>query len=68
MAFTSADLAAVEAAIASGELEVEFDDRRGKYRSVSELMRARETIAKSINDAAGKRRPRQFRVNVSKGA
>lgn len=67
MAFSTADLAAVEAAIASGELTVQFADRKVQYRDMDELMKARAMISKSINDAAGKRRPRQFRVNVSKG-
>lgn len=68
MAFTSADLTAIETAIASGELSVQYADRRVQYRSVDELLRARETIAKAIDSASGRRRPRQFRVNVSKGA
>jgi hypothetical protein len=67
MAFTTADLAAVEAAIASGELSVQYADRRVQYRSIDELMRAREAIAQALNSAAGKRRPRHFRLNVSKG-
>lgn len=67
MAFTITDLAAVEAAIASGELSVQYADRRVQYRSIDELMRARETIANELNTASGLRRPRQFRVNVSKG-
>lgn len=68
MAFTSADLAAVEAALASGELSVQYADRRVQYRSIDELMRARETISKELDAAAGKRRPRSFRLNLSKGA
>ena len=68
MAFTSSDLAAIESAIASGELSVQYADRRVTYRSVDELLKARELIAKALNDADDKRRPRQFRLNVSKGA
>lgn len=68
MAFTTADLAAVESALASGELSVQYADRRVQYRSVDELMRAREAISKDLDAAAGKRRPRSFRLNVSKGA
>lgn len=68
MAFTTADLAAVESALASGELSVQYADRRVQYRSVAELMQAREMITKELDAAAGKRRPRSFRLNVSKGA
>lgn len=68
MAFTTADLAAVEAAIASGELSVQYADRKVQYRSIDELMRARDTISKELDVSAGKRRPRSFRINLSKGA
>ncbi|MBN3003363.1 hypothetical protein JW897_06385 [Chromobacterium alkanivorans] len=39
-----ADLQAVEAAIASGELEIYRDGAKVTYRSVAELERAREVI------------------------
>lgn len=45
MALTSADLAALDAAIASATLEVEYKDRRVRYRSMSELMDARAHVA-----------------------
>lgn len=44
MAFTSADLAAVDQAIATGELSVEVNGRRITYRSVADLERARTLI------------------------
>ena len=37
MAFTTADLAAVDQAIATGELSVEVNGRRITYRSVADL-------------------------------
>lgn len=44
MAFTTADLAAVDQAIATGELSVEVNGRRITYRSVADLERARTLI------------------------
>ena len=44
MAFTADQLAAVEAALTSGELTVKFNDRLITYRSVDELKTAREMI------------------------
>lgn len=44
MAFTTADLVKVESAIAKGELEVAFDGKSVKYRSVAELKAARDLI------------------------
>lgn len=44
MSFTSADLAAVDAAIATGELTVEVNGRRVTYRSMDDLERARTLI------------------------
>lgn len=68
MAFTQADLDRVNAAIAGGETLVQFaDGKRVQYRSVSELIAARNLIASEITTAEGTRPPRAFRVNVSKG-
>lgn len=51
MAFTQSQLDAVESAIASGELSVTFDGRTVQYRSVADLMRARNAIRRSMQDA-----------------
>jgi hypothetical protein len=67
MAFTSADLAAIDAAIASGELSVQFADRRVQYRSIQELKDARSLITGQLSSTSETRPSRQFRVNVSKG-
>jgi hypothetical protein len=48
MAFTQADLDALDAAIASGELSVGYGDRRVTYRSLDELLRAREIMARAL--------------------
>lgn len=44
MAFTTADLTKIESAIAKGELEVVFDGKQVKYRSITELKAARDLI------------------------
>jgi hypothetical protein len=44
MAFTVAQLNALEAAIGTGELTVSFEGRTVTYRSMSELMKARDTV------------------------
>lgn len=51
MAFTVTQLAAVEAALASGELTVEYDGKRVTYRNVSELRDARDLIRAELIDA-----------------
>lgn len=40
MAFTTQQLQALQDALASGELEVQFDGKVVKYRSISELKQA----------------------------
>lgn len=68
MAFTSDDLAAIEQAIASGELTVQHaDGKRITYRSMQQLMQARDTIKGELNSAAGNRRPRAYRAKFSRG-
>jgi hypothetical protein len=53
MSWTTADLMAIESAIASGELSVAFADRRVQYRSIDELMKARSMIKESIASSGG---------------
>jgi hypothetical protein len=48
MAFTSSDLSAVDAAIASGELTVSHNGRTVTYRSMGDLLKAKETIQAEI--------------------
>lgn len=45
MALTHADLDRLDAAIATSELEVEFDGRRTRFRSIPELQAARAHVA-----------------------
>lgn len=45
MALTQTDLDALDTAIATGELTVEFNGRRVTYRSVPELLQARAHVA-----------------------
>lgn len=51
MAFTQAQLDAVESAIASGELRVMFNGREIIYRSVADLLKARNLIRESLQSA-----------------
>jgi hypothetical protein len=44
MAFTSSDLDAINAAIATGELTVEYNGRRVTYRSMADLLQAKRVI------------------------
>ena len=53
MAFSPAQLAGIDNAIASGELEVEYDGKRVKYRTMGELMQARATIAADLVKQSG---------------
>lgn len=64
MPFTDTDLTAIERAIAKGELEVEFADRRVRYRSIEELRVARSEILGALGLVP---RPKQTRLYASKG-
>lgn len=57
MAFTSADLDAVDRAIASGELTVRTNDRMVTYRSMQELCEARAAIVSALAAASGSTAP-----------
>lgn len=51
MAFTTTQLAALEAAIASGELVVQYDGKRVEYRSVADLVKARDLVRGELRAA-----------------
>lgn len=68
MAFTQEDIDAIDEAIATGVLEVQFSDgKRTRYRSINELERAKYHIEGELTKALGKRPRRGVRMNVSKG-
>lgn len=48
MSFTSADLSAIHAAIASGELTVSVQGRTVTYRSMDDLLKAKTTIESTL--------------------
>lgn len=49
MAYSQADLDTVRSAIATGELSVEFADRKVTYRSIAELLTAEQRIATALS-------------------
>ena len=55
MSFTQKHLDAVEGAIARGEKTVRYGDRTVEYRSVDELLKARDEIRTSLINSAGPR-------------
>ena len=55
MAFTQKHLDAVEAAIARGEKTVRYADRTVEFRTVDELLKARDQIRSSLIAYAGPR-------------
>jgi hypothetical protein len=62
MAATASDLAAIEAALFKGEARVTFADRSVEYRSVDDLMKARDAIRAELSA-----RPKQTLIVSSKG-
>ncbi|WP_350649050.1 hypothetical protein [Pseudomonas sp. HY13-MNA-CIBAN-0226] len=55
MSFTQKHLDAVEGAIARGEKTVRYGDRTVEYRSIDELLKARDEIRTSLINSAGLR-------------
>jgi len=66
MPYTQSQLAALQEALASGELRVRFADREVTYRSVQELKDAIATVQASLEAESGTR-IRQHRVYTDKG-
>lgn len=61
MAFTSQDLAAIDAAIASGELTVRAaDGKQITLRTMDELLKARDAIRADLAATSASARPRSY--------
>ncbi|AEA59767.1 phage head-tail joining protein [Burkholderia gladioli] len=58
MAFTQGQLTAIEAALASGTLTVEYNGKRVTYQTVSELMRVRDLIKSDLEQQSPSGVPR----------
>ena len=72
MAYTQANLDALEAALAKGEKRVTFGDKTVEYRSIDELMKAIEAVKCDLFEQAAATglwpgAPRQIRVTTGKG-
>lgn len=67
MAYTKQDLQRIERALVKGELEVQFQDRRARYRSVDEMLRIRSEIVRNLDDASQGSRVIRLR-SAGKGA
>ena len=66
MSFTIDDLNAIEQAIASGELTDISEGRQVTYRSMLDLMRARDVIRKELQQAGTLTKKKRFSF-ISRG-
>lgn len=68
MAWTSDDLATIDAAIASGIREIQYQDRKVIYPSIDDLKAARTEIAAYLSQQANGQKPvRMVRVYTRNG-
>ncbi len=65
--YTSTQRDALQQALASGALTVEYDGKRTTYRSVDELKKALDIVNQSLSDQAGNPRTRRIGIYASKG-
>lgn len=65
MALSQTDLDALDSAIASGALMVEFDGRKVTYQNTAQLIAARNHVATVVNAAGRNRSPGVFRFNFT---
>lgn len=67
MTFTTSDLTAIESAIASGELTVISEGRQVTYRSMLDLMRARDTIRRELQNSGTLTKKKRYSF-ISRGS
>lgn len=64
---TQTDLDQIDKAIASGVLTVKFADRLKTYRSIDELLKARQVVSEEIATANNVPIRRQIRIVTNSG-
>ncbi|MFN3629066.1 MAG: phage head-tail joining protein [Casimicrobiaceae bacterium] len=72
MAYTEADLEALQAALAKGERRVSFGDKTVEYRSIEQLQAAIRAVKRDLHEQAVATglwpgAPRQIRITTTKG-
>ena len=67
MAWTSADLATLDAAIASGVLKVKYSDRELEYQSMANLLVARTEIVNFLSQTSGPPQVRMVQIYTKNG-
>jgi hypothetical protein len=67
MAWTQADIDALDEAIKNGVTLVSFQDRQVRYRSMDELLKARALAVIEVKASEGKTTTRHIRVYTDKG-
>jgi hypothetical protein len=67
MAFSASDLDTINAAIVRGELEVQFADRRVRYQTTGDMLKAREAIVAELMRVSTTTRPKQAYAVGCKG-
>ncbi len=65
--FVPSDLDALDTAIKSGTLRVQFADRSVTYRSISEMLQVRALIVTELAASVGPPIRRQYRIYTDKG-
>ena len=71
MAYTQADLEALQAALAKGKKRVSFGDKTVEYRSIEELQAAIRAVKRDLHEQAvatglWPSAPRQIRIHTRK--
>jgi hypothetical protein len=67
MAYTQADLDALDRAITSSTLEVQYADRRVRYRTMDELLSARRHVAEQLSSVQGRTSFRRYNFSTARG-
>lgn len=65
--WTQADLTAIEQAIATGAMRVQYEDRAVTYRSLADMYRVRNDIRQCLSPSTAPKKPSRTVAGHSKG-
>lgn len=67
MAWTTAQLTALETAISNGSLSVEYGDKKVVYRSLDEMLKLREIMKRELYGSTASGEASRVKTKFSKG-
>ena len=66
MAYSQEDIDNLKTTISRGEIEVQYKDRKVKYRSIDEMIKVLSVMESEVNPSTSTTRPKNYRITTDR--